>query len=256
MRHLLLARPDGDEHIVDVFESHLLADLALGAHRRGRPEAESMLLQLVRELVAPRQKVVVAVHAREVGADLAACRRRLRKLEPIARRACALLREDLHAVAHLQLVGKRHDRAVHLRADAVVAHLGVHGVGEIDRRGARTQAYDLACRREDEDLGRREIDLELAEVFARILGLVLKVDHLAQPGDLLVEGRIRLGALLLVAPVRGDAVFAHAMHVLGADLHLERPARRTDDRRVQALVHVYLRHGDVVFETARHRMPP
>src|SRR5699024_12793193 len=53
---------------------------------------------------------------------------------PVARGACAFLREDLHAIAQLQLVGQRHDGAVDLRPHAVVAHLGVDGVGEIHGR--------------------------------------------------------------------------------------------------------------------------
>ena len=85
--------------------------------------------------------------------------------------------------------------------------------------------------------------------------LVLPVDHLAQPRQLLVERVAALAAFLLVAPVRGHAVLALAVHVLGADLHLEGTPRRTDDRGVQALVHVELRHGDVVFEATGHRMP-
>ena len=45
------------------------------------------------------------------------------------------------------------------------------------------------------------------------------------------------------------------MHLLGTNLHLKRPASWADDRGVQALVHVELRHGDVVFESPWHRVP-
>ena len=84
----------------------------------------------------------------------------------------------------------------------------------------------------------------------------MPVDHFTQPGNLFIERRFgALAALLLIAPVRGNAVFAHAVHFLGANLHFERPTSRTDNRSVQALVHVELRHGDVVFEAPRHWMP-
>ena len=163
--------------------------------------------------------------------------------------------ENVHAVAQLQLVGQRHDGAVHLRAHAVVAHLGVDGVGEIDRRRTGAQAHNLAFRREHEHLGGREIHFQVLQELARILRLVLPVHHLAQPRQLLVQRVAALAALLLVAPVRRHAILALPMHVLGADLDLQRTARRPDDRGVQALVHVELRHGDVIFETAGHRMP-
>ena len=80
---------------------------------------------------------------------------------------------------------------------------------------------------------------------------------MAQPCQLLFE-RARTFALtraLLVQPVRGDAEFALLVHFLGADLHFERTACRTDYRRVKRLVHVVLRHGDVVFEAAGHGVP-
>ena len=61
--------------------------------------------------------------------------------------------------------------------------------------------------------------------------------------------------LFLVLPVRRDAVLGPAVHVPGADLQLHRLAAGPDDRRVQRLVHVELRHRDVVLEPARDRVP-
>jgi hypothetical protein len=52
-----------------------------------------------------------------------------------------------------------------------------------------------------------------------------------------------------------DAVLGGAVHLLGADLDLERSARRPDDGGVQRLVHVELGHRDVVFESPRYRLP-
>ncbi len=45
------------------------------------------------------------------------------------------------------------------------------------------------------------------------------------------------------------------MHLLGSDLHLNPAAVRSDHRRMQRLVHVRLRHGDIVLETAGNRLP-
>src|SRR5699024_12336475 len=41
----------------------------------------------------------------------------------------------------------------------------------------------------------------------------------------------------------------------GADLDFKRIAVRTDHRRMEGLVHVRLRHGDVILEAPRHRFP-
>ena len=43
--------------------------------------------------------------------------------------------------------------------------------------------------------------------------------------------------------------------MVGSDLNLERLGVGTDDRGVQALVHVRLGHGDVVVELAGNRSP-
>ena len=63
------------------------------------------------------------------------------------------------------------------------------------------------------------------------------------------------GVVVLVVPVGGDAELGPAVHLLGADLHLERLALRPDHRGVQRLVEVELGHGDVVLEPPLHRLP-
>ena len=63
-------------------------------------------------------------------------------------------------------------------------------------------------------------------------------------------------AVLLVLPVRRDAVLRATVHREGADLQLDRLALRADDRGVQRLVHVELRHRDVVLEPPEHGVPP
>src|SRR3546814_17560603 len=78
------------------------------------------------------------------------------------------------------------------------------------------------------------------------------VDDAVEPGHV---GDRRAGAVVLVLPVRGDALLGARVHLVGADLHLHRLALRTDHRRVQRLVEVELRHRDVVLEAALHRLP-
>ena len=53
----------------------------------------------------------------------------------------------------------------------------------------------------------------------------------------------------------GHAFFGQPVHFLGADLNLDALAARTDHRGVQALVHVGLGHGDVIFKTPGDRFP-
>ena len=138
----------------------------------------------------------------------------------------------------------------------MVADFRVDAVSKVNRDGALRQVDDVTLRREDEDLIREDVDLERLEVLLRVAEFLLQVDHLAQPAHLLVDGTRCLGALarFLVFPVRGDAVLRDLMHRKRADLDLERIAAR-HDRRVQGLIAVRLRHGDVVLEAARDWLP-
>ena len=51
-----------------------------------------------------------------------------------------------------------------------------------------------------------------------------------------------------------DTIFSDPVHFHGADLDLKRCPAGSDDRRVQRLVHVLLRHRDIVLEASRNRL--
>ncbi len=70
---------------------------------------------------------------------------------------------DLHLVAVMQLGAQRHMAAIDLGADAGVSDLGVHGIGEIHRRGAARQRDQIALRREAEHLILEHLELGVLE---------------------------------------------------------------------------------------------
>ena len=165
--------------------------------------------------------------------------------------------EHLDDVAGPQLVVQRHDLAVDLGADAAVADVGVDLVGEVQRRRAGGQRLDLALGGEHEDLVLEQVDLE---VLHELLGSErsccqssIDRSHCSFSSPEALAGTPRLA--LLVHPVRGDAELRHVVHLAGADLDLQRPSLGPDDRRVQRLVHVELRHRDEVLEAPGQRLP-
>ena len=160
---------------------------------------------------------------------------------------------DLHKVAGLQLGGQRHDAAVHLRADAAVAHGGVDAVSKVQWGRAAGQRDHVALGREHEHLVREQVDLGQLAELAGVAHVALPVQNAPQPAQLLIQ-LVFVGAALLVPPVGGDAVLRGAVHLEGADLHLEGLAL-VDHGGVQRLVHVRLGHGDVVLEAARNLGP-
>ena len=64
-----------------------------------------------------------------------------------------------------------------------VADLGVHGVGEVDRRRPDRQRDDPALRREHEDLVLLEVGLQVLHELRRVGDLGLPVDDPVEPVD-------------------------------------------------------------------------
>ena len=92
-----------------------------------------MLAHFTHKDVATFLHVVGTTDLGKERTDLRASRRRFHDVQPVARRRSAFLGENFHAVAHLQLIGKRHNGTVDLRANTVVAHFRMNGESEIDR---------------------------------------------------------------------------------------------------------------------------
>ena len=161
--------------------------------------------------------------------------------------------DDLDAVAVGQFGDQRHRLEIDVGGNAVVADVRVHRVCQVDRRRSARQGDDLALRREDVDLVRKEVHLDVLEEIARLVARTLQIEQRVKPGGSLL---LQFGAevlAVLVQPVRRDAFLCQVVHRLGANLQLEGRSVRSDQRRVQGLVTVRLRDGDVVLELPRHR---
>ncbi len=186
-------------------------------------------------------------------ADLAACVRGLDEAEPIPARRVPFVGEDFHHVAADDFMAQRNHLAVHFGADALMTDFRVHGIREIDGRGAAGHLQNAAFGRERVNLDGREIHFQGGKKFAGLLQLLRPFDELAHPCDaLVVISGSRFAAL--VFPVSGDAFLRDAMHFLRADLHFERLAAMQNSS-VERLVEIWPRHGDVILEAARDRAP-
>ena len=150
--------------------------------------------------------------------------------------------------------------AVDLGAHAAVAHRGVHGIGEVDGRGALRQRDELALGREAEHLVVEQFELGVLEEFRGALALLQHLDQVAQPAVGVGFGSGRAEAVqrllgvgrVLVDRVGGNTALGDFMHQPGADLHFDAHVVRADDGGVDRAVVVLLRRRDVVLEAARH----
>ena len=251
-----MALADGGIQRRDVGVPHRSGDLCETVARHQLLQRQVVAAHGLRDRIAALLDSLIATLAGEPLADLAASpRARDEGLPVLAGPGIRILRRvDLDHVAGGELRVKRHEPAVHLRPHRAVTHLGVHGVGEVDRRRARGQSDDLALRRVHVELFRTDLETERVEELAWVLGLALPVVDVSEPGHVLT---LDIGArgTLLVLPVRGDAVFGTAVHLFGADLDLDMAAAGADHGRVQRLVEVVLRRRDVVLHASRHRPP-
>ena len=158
---------------------------------------------------------------------------------------------------------ERRYRTVNLGADAVVAHLGVNGVGKVERRGAGTKCHDLALGRKDKNLLVKQVNLQRVQVFLGVGDLIRRspIERMFEPVNLVVQAlgiiglRRRRSARLLIEPVGSNAVLGLLVHLVGSNLNLERAGRGADNRRVERLVVIDLGHGDIVFKATGHGVP-
>ena len=227
-------------------------------HRRGVGgdllEGKVEAAQLPLEVLAADLEGLLLLRGVEVVADLGLGAVGDGEAQPVAARLVPGGGEDLDDVAVLQLVAQGDHLPVHPGPDALVAHLGVDGVGEVDGGGAAREHLDLTRGGEAVHLLGVEVELEGVQELVGVLDLLLPLEELAQPG----EGVVVLshpGATLLVLPVGRDALLGDLVHLVGADLDLEGMAVVADDRGVERLVAVGAGHRDEVLDPPRDRPP-
>ncbi len=132
----------------------------------------------------------------------------------------------------------------------------MHRIGKIHWRRATRQFQNPALGSKDVDLVREQVLLHALDELHGITGVLL---HLQQPLHPLacpvVGAHRRFGtAVDLVVAVFGNTLTGHRIHVLRTDLDFNGHALGAEEHRMQGLIAVGLGDGDVILETARHRL--
>ena len=156
--------------------------------------------------------------------------------------------QHLHLIAALQLVAERHQFMVDLGADTVAAEERMYLESEVEHRTASRHGLHLTLRREDEDFGGEEVELDGVE---EVHGIGLRVvENFLDGANPFVQLHILVGgAALLVFPVSGKALLRDVIHAVGAYLHLYPLTLLRHHRGVERLVAVRLRMVDPVTQT-------
>ena len=128
------------------------------------------------------------------------------------------------------------------------------GIGKVHRRRPLGKRHDARLGRQHIDGLGEQVDLQVLQELGRIARFLLDVDERLQPHRRLLRAGVAGLGLLLVHPVRGNALLGHVVHHLRADLELDSRAHRVDQGGVQRLVAVRLGDGDVVLEAPWQRL--
>ena len=128
------------------------------------------------------------------------------------------------------------------------------GIGKVDGSRVGGKRNDLAVRRKHQKFARIEVLFERVDKLLRGRKAALPVHYVPYPAEPLVEVAFaRL--LLLILPVRSNAVFSHLVHFHRADLNFEVLSEIGDDGCMQRLIHVALGGCDIVLYSAGDGLP-
>ena len=130
----------------------------------------------------------------------------------------------------------------------------MNAIGKIQRSRALRQVDDLPLRREYENVLAEEILHDAVDKFLAVLGGILGFNDLAQPAGFAIQQAL-YGPAFLIHPVRGNAVFRRAVHLLGTNLHFKRNSVRREQRCMERTVHVWFWRCDIVLKPTRDWLP-
>ena len=163
--------------------------------------------------------------------------------------------QNFDRIAAGQLMLQRNDFSVDLRADTMVADLGVNRIGKIDRGGSFRHFFDHSFGREHIDHVVKQIEFHRIHELPVVRQILVPFDELAQPTEDL--------AVLVVDPARCSLYFqcaampysATTMHFFRTNLKFDMLALRPNDGRMERLIEIRFWNRDVILETPRHRPP-
>ena len=139
-----------------------------------------------------------------------------------------------------------------------MTNLGVDGIGEVNRSGALRKAHNIALGGKDIHLARVNLEAQRVQELAGIRFLLGPLVERLHPRKICA---VRLNpptdsiGVFLILPVGCYTILSTPVHLVSADLQLDRLAARPQHRGVQRLVHVVLGHRDVVLKPTRKRVP-
>ena len=136
-----------------------------------------------------------------------------------------------------------------------MANFGVNSVGKINRGCSRRKPDDFAFRGEYVNLFGADFKSQSIKELPWVLSLRLPIRKVLKPDHVIFCGGLRCASLLLVLPMGSNTEFRTIVHFGCSNLNLNRTTCRPNHCGVERLIQIELRHCNVIFESARYRIP-
>ena len=167
---------------------------------------------------------------------------------------------DRHHISIAQLRAQRAFTAIDLGRDGGVSQLGMNRVGKVQRGRAGRQGDQITLGGKAINLVGEHLELGVLEKLVRVPALVENFHEWTQALQRITTGglgrvRVVFIGLVLVTPMRRNTAFSDRLHFLGTDLQLDTHAVRTDNRRVQRAIIVWLGNRDEIPKALRYTAP-
>ena len=131
-------------------------------------------------------------------------------------------------------------------------------VGKVYRRRASRKILDLSGRGKAIYTIRKQIQITLKEIheFLVIGHITLPFQNLAQPGKLFLLRIFYFLSVrcLFIFPMCCNTIFCSLVHFISTNLNFKGLSAAADQGSVQGLIHICLRHGDIILKTPRDRL--
>ena len=117
------------------------------------------------------------------------------------------------------------------------------------------QLHNVTFWGKDEYFPCKDIQFQSVKQFFRI-ACILPLKNMTNPAYLCIKISFCFPFItFLISPMGGYTIFRHTMHIPSTNLNFYRLTFCADDGGVQGLIHIRLRHRNIIFKAIRQRFP-
>ena len=160
---------------------------------------------------------------------------------------------NIHSVSVMEHIFNGHQLVIDLGSNHLISYSGVDGISKVNRGGARRKILHISRRGKAVHafIEEGKVGLYHLHKFLGIGLILLPLQNFAEPlhfRHLILSGLTFRAALFLVLPVSGNTELRGSVHFKGTNLNLKGHSVPSDYRGMKRLVHIGLRHGDIVLK--------